>query len=133
MLIYTVLLAVDLVVVAYIVSSGVRGAGYVTLSIVGAVGLLLAYEVWQHFRDIGSPLAESEGIVLRKWKRADLVIAWDSFYIQVGRVIFKLDPRDYLRIEADMYVKIVHFPRTLNVVSIHEMRGAPPPIDAGTI
>lgn len=130
MLIYTVLLAVDAIVVAYIVSSGVEGAGYVTVSIVGAVGLLLAYEVWQHFRDIGSPLAESEGVVLRKWKKADLIIAWDSYYIQLGRAIFKLDPTDYLRIEEDMYVKVVHFPRTLNVVTIHEMRGGPPPIDA---
>ncbi|MBI5287454.1 MAG: hypothetical protein HY873_00610 [Chloroflexi bacterium] len=132
MVIYAVLLAADALVVAYAVREGVHGIGYVTVSIVGVVGLLLAYQVWQHLRDLGSPLAETEGVVLRKWQRADLVIAWQSFYIQIGRAIFKVQPLDYHLLESEMYVKIVHFPRTLNVVSVHEIPGGmPPPADAG--
>lgn len=131
MVIYAVLLAADGLVVAYAVSEGVRGIGYVTVSLVGLVGLLLAYQVWQHARDLGSPLTETEGVLLRKWQRADLVIAWQSFYIQIERAIFKVQPLDYHLLEPEMYVKVVHFPRTLNVVSVHQIGGgAPPPADA---
>jgi hypothetical protein len=84
--------------------------------------------VWLHGRDLRSPLSESEGVVLRKWQRADLIIAWQSFYLQVDRAIFKLRPEDYILLDEGMYVKVVHFPRTLNVVSIHQVqRAAPPP------
>lgn len=127
LLVYAVLLAVDVLVIYYI-AVGIEGGGaYVTLSVVGIVGLLLAYQVWLHALDLGSPLAESEGFVLRKWSRADLVIAWHSYYINVGRTIFKVMPEQYLMVDEGMYVKVVHFPRTLNVVSIHETLRPPPP------
>jgi len=127
--IYTVLLAVDVIVLAY-VGADARGGAYVTLTIVGLVGLLLAYHVYQHVRDLGAPLAESVGAVTRKWTRADLIIAMQSYYVTVGRTVFRLRPEDYVRIDEGMYVKVVHFPNTLNVVSIHEVlggRGLEPP------
>ena len=124
-LIYAVLFAVDGVVVWYILTSGVQGAGYVTLSIFVVVGMLLGYQVFEHALDLRAPLVESEGVVQRKWKRADLVIAWDSYYIKVDRAVFKLRPEDFVHIDEAMYVKVVHFPRTLNVVSVHELRGMP--------
>lgn len=124
LLLYSLFLGVAVIVVASIVASGPGGAGYVTLSVVGLVGLLLAYHVWEHILDLRSPLAESEGFVDRKWKRADLIIAWDSFYIAVERRIFRLDPADFIKIDEGMYVKVVHFPRTLNVVSVHEVLAA---------
>jgi hypothetical protein len=128
LLIYSALFVVAALVIGYILASGVQGAGYVSLSFSGIVGLLLAYQVWLHGRDLRSPLSESEGVVLRKWQRADLIIAWQSFYLQVDRAIFKLRPEDYILLDEGMYVKVVHFPRTLNVVSIHQVqRAAPPP------
>ena len=127
MLIYMVLLAIDALAVYYIVANAETGAAYITLSIVGAVGRLLGYQVWMHIRDLGSPLAESEGVVTRKWSRADLIIAWHSYYITVGRTVFRLAPEDHIMLDEGMVVQVVHFPRTLNVVSIHELRGAPQP------
>jgi hypothetical protein len=125
LLFYTAFLALDVSALAYIVASGPEGPGYVTLFIIGAVGLLLAFQVWMHVRDIGSPLAESEGVVQRKWSRADLIIAWHSYYVTVGRRVFRLRPEDHVLLDEGMYVKVVHCPRTLHVVSIHEVRGAP--------
>jgi hypothetical protein len=55
-------------------------------------------------------------------ERADFIIAWDSFYVLVNRNVFRLQPEDYGALDEDMYVKVVHFPNTLNVVSIHEIR-----------
>jgi hypothetical protein len=128
MLFYTAFLALDVSALAYIVASGPEGAGYVSLFVVGAVGLLLAFQVWMHARDIGSPLAESEGVVQRKWSRADLIIAWHSYYVTVGRRVFRLAPEDHVLLDEGMYVKVVHCPRTLHVVSIHEVRrDATPP------
>jgi hypothetical protein len=122
LLIYSVFLAADIVVISYIVSSGLQGAAYVTTSIVGVVGLLLLYQVVQHARDLRSPLAESEGLVMRKWKTADLIIAWDSYYIRVDRTVFRIKPEQYIDVREDSYVKVVHFANTLNVVSVHELR-----------
>jgi xanthosine utilization system XapX-like protein len=127
MLIYLLLLAVDLLVVVSIAVNGESGGAFVTLSIVGLVGLLLAYHVLQHIQDLGSPLAESEGVINRLWTRADLIIAWQSYYMLVGRTVFRVKPEDYIRLKTEMYVKVVHFPRTLNVVTVHEApRGIPP-------
>jgi hypothetical protein len=125
LLFYAAFLALDASALAYIVASGPEGAGYVTLFIVGAVGILLAFQVWMHVRDIGSPLAESDGVVQRKWSRADLIIAWHSYYVTVGRRVFRLTPEDHVLLDEGMYVKVVHCPRTLHVVSIHEVRGRP--------
>lgn len=127
MLFHAALLALDVLAIYYLVTNGLSGAGYVTLTIVGAVGVMLAYQVWIHARDIGSPLAESEGIVQRKWSRADMIIAWHSYYITVERRVFRLEPEDHIMVDEGMVVKVVHFPRTQHVVSVHEVRGAPRP------
>ena len=125
MLFYIAFLALDALVFYYIASSDPGGAGYVTLTGVGVVGLLLAFQIWMHIRDIGSPLAESEGVVHRKWARAVLIIVWHSYYINVERRVFRLHPEDHVMLDEGMYVKVVHFPRTLHVVSVHEVSGAP--------
>jgi hypothetical protein len=129
LLIYSAILAFDSVIVWYIVSSGVQGGGYLTLLLFGSLGVLLVYQVFQHILDIRSQLVETEGLVQRKWKRADLIIAWDSYYITVERAVFHLQVEQWIHLEEAMYVKVVHFPHTLNVVSVHELR---PPVDPGT-
>jgi len=122
LLIYAALFAADIVVLYWVVAASKGPAAFVTLSIVGVVGLLLGYQVWQHFRDMRAPLAESTGVVLRKWSRADLIIAWHSYYLTVDRTVFRVQPEDFIKVDEAMYVKVVHFPHTLNVVSIHEVR-----------
>lgn len=122
---YGALLAADLLVLYYIASRGSGGASYVTFSVVGVVGLLLLYQVIQHVRDLDVPLAETDGVVLRKWSRADLIIAWNSYYMAVDRTVFRITPLQFAELREEKFVKVVHFPNTLNVVSIHEI--APPP------
>ena len=63
----------------------------------------------------------------RKWSRAELLIVWHSYYVAVDRRMFRLQPEDHVMIDEEMYVKIVHFPRTLSVVSIQQVRDAPRP------
>ena len=128
MVVYAAFLALDVLAASYIVASGPGGAGYVTLAIVAVIGLLLAFQVWMHIRDLGSPVAESQGVLQRKWSRADLIIAWHSYYVSVERRVFRLTPEDHVLLDEGMHVKVVHFPRTLHVVSIHEVRrDATPP------
>ena len=124
--VYGAMLVGTALVLAYAFSQGISGIGYVTVSIVGLVTALLAHQVWQHALDLGSPPVESEGPILRKWQRADLVIVWQSYYIQVGRAIFKIEPLDFHLFETGMAVKLVHFPRTLSVVSVHKQAASPP-------
>jgi hypothetical protein len=121
--IYAALFLLDVAVFSLVIGAGASGAAYVTLTIVGIVGLLLGYTAFQHIRDVGGPLAESEGLITRKWSRADFVIFMQSYYIMVERVVYKLQPEDYIHLDEGMYVKVVHFPHTLNVVSVHEVLG----------
>ena len=90
LLFYLAFLMLDLLAVYYIAASDPGGAGYVTLTIVAIVGVLLAMQVWMHVRDLGSPMAETDGTVHRKWTRADLIIVWNSYYINVERRVFRL-------------------------------------------
>lgn len=125
LIIYAALLFAAVVVVTYIAGNLAGGFGYVTLSVVALVGLLIAYQVLQYIRDLNAPLAESDGVILRKWKRADLIIALQSFYITVDRAVFRITAEDYVLVDEGMYVKVVHFPNTLTVVSLHEMMRPP--------
>ncbi len=129
MLIYAVILAGDVYLLYFIATNGPHGVGYVTLAVAAVVGLLLAHQVWMQFRDLRAPLTESEGVVQKKWSRAELLIVWHSYYVAVDRRMFRLEPEDHVMVDEEMYVKIVHFPRTLNVVSIEEVRAAPRPPD----
>ncbi|MEX0749385.1 MAG: hypothetical protein WD359_01120 [Dehalococcoidia bacterium] len=126
LLIYGAFLIADVLVIVWVVSNGIEGPAYVTTSIVAVVGLLLLYQVVQHVRDLRAPLVESEGIVTRKWKNADLIIAWDSYYIRVERVVFRIKPEYFIDVREESYVKVVHFPYSLNVVSVHELRPPAP-------
>ena len=126
--IYSALTIVDLLVFYWVAANSDPGAAYVTLSFVGVVGLLLGYQLLQHARDLSARLAESDGYVDRKWSRADLLVAMESYYVRVDHRVFRLKPEDYISVDEGMFVKVVHFPNTLNVVSIHEMaRPVPPP------
>lgn len=130
LLIYLIFLVLAVAVVVYVTANRASGAAFVTISIVGVVALLLAYQVVQHYRDMQSPLAETDGAVVRKWQRADLIVVMQSFYLTVDRTVFRVPPEDWVHIDEGMYVKVVHFPRTLTVVSIHEIvRPAAPPLD----
>lgn len=127
MLIYAVILAGDIFLLYFIASHGPQGVGYVTLAVVAVVGLLLAHQVWMQLRDLRAPLTESEGVVRKKWSRAELLFVWHSYYVAVDRRMFRLQPEDHVMVDEEMYVKIVHFPRTLSVVSIQQVRASPGP------
>jgi hypothetical protein len=124
--IYALIFAADVVVLYLLVTHGVQGIGYVTLTVVGVVGLLLAYQLLLQVRDVGAPPVETIGVINRKWSRADLIIAWQSHYITVERTVFNITPIDYLLLKEGATVRVVHFPRTLRVVSVEEVTGAPP-------
>jgi hypothetical protein len=119
---YSVLLLGDLALLYVFAAAGVEGFGYVSLAVLALIGLLLAYQLWTHVRDLGSPAMESEGQILRKWSRADLIIAWQAYYISIGRRVFRIEPGDYVMLDEGMHAHVVHFPRTLNVISVEQIR-----------
>ena len=147
MIIYGALLLPTLAVLVWIATSNPTGFAYFSMSVAGVVALLLGYQAFAHYRDMRAPLAESEGVVQRIWSRADLIIAWHSYYVAVDvgvdRKLFRLQPEDYVLLEdrfrtlaqidppIEMYVKVVHFPTTLNVVSVHEI--VRPPSDPAAL
>jgi hypothetical protein len=119
--VYLTFFLADAAVVSYLISAGLGGVRYVTLSVVGVVGLLLLYQVIQHVRDLDAPLAETTGAIARKWSRADLFIAMQGYYIAVDRAIFRLPSEEWVNLSVGTYVKVVHLPNTFGVVSVHEL------------
>ncbi len=116
---YAVLLIADVAVIVLIVIVRKSNVAFVTLAFVALVGVLLAYQVVQHIRDLRSSLVETEGQIVRKWRRADLIVAMQSHYLTVESGVFRVRPEDWIRVEEGDAVKIVHFPHTLTVVSVH--------------
>jgi len=119
-LLYSAFLILDIAVIVLILVVRTGNAAFITLAFVAFVGVLLAFQVMQHMRDLGATLTETDGVVLRKWKRADLIIAMDSYYLTVGGKVFRVRPEDWIHIDEAMRVRVVHYPHTLNVVSVQE-------------
>lgn len=128
-ILYALLFVADALVFYLILVNRQSPGAFFSLFLVGAVGLLLGYQFVQYARDVGAPLAESEGIVTRKWQRAELLIAWQSYYVTIERTVFRVRPEDYLELTEGRLVKVVHLPHTLNIVSIHQAPGNSRPIE----
>jgi hypothetical protein len=129
-LLYAALTALDGTVVWYIVSSGVRGIGYVSLTLVSAFGLLLLAQLVSHARDLRGDSVQTEGEILRKWQRAELFVAWPSYFIQIQRSIFRITPQDYILLQEGQHVTVSHFRHTNNVLELGPA-GAAPAIPGG--
>jgi hypothetical protein len=117
---YTVILVADVAALLYVsvLAGPPRGFGWVTLAVTVVLGLLLVQQVWQHARDASAVVVETEDVILRKFQRAELIFVWQNSYLQVGRTIFNVDARDYILVKEGQLVRVVHFPRTLKVVSV---------------
>jgi hypothetical protein len=124
-LLYSVFLALDIAVIVLILIVRTGNAAFITLAFVAFVGILLVFQVVQHVRDLRAPLTETDGVVIRKWRRADLIIAMDSYYLTVGKKVFRVRPEDWVHIDEMMRVRVIHYPHTLNVVSVQEVYHRP--------
>ena len=124
-LLYSVFLALDIAVIVLILIVRTGDAAFITLAFVAFVGILLVFQVVQHVRDLRAPLIETDGVVIRKWKRADLIIAMEGYYLTVGRKVFRVRPEDWIHIDEMMRVRVVHYPHTLNVASVREVYHRP--------
>lgn len=129
-LLYAVLTSADAAVVWYIVSRGVQGIGYVSLTLVSLFGLLLLSQLLSHARDLRSNPVETEGPILRKWHRAELLIAWPSYFILIERRIFRIEPQDFIMLKEGQHVRVSHFRHTMNVLEV-EPTSAVPSIPGG--
>lgn len=105
----------------WIGSHAASGAALVPLVFAAAMALLLGYYVVQHLRDLGAEPVEREGVVTRRWSRADLLIAMQSYYISVDRTVFRVRPEDYIHMDEGVRVRIVHFPHTLHVITLERV------------
>lgn len=121
-LIYSAFLILDIAVIVLILIARTGNAAFITLAFVAFVGILLAIQVMQHVRDLRATLVETDGVVVRKWRRADLIIAMESYYLTVEGSVFRVRPEDWIHIDEGMRVRIVHYPHTLNVVTVQELR-----------
>jgi hypothetical protein len=120
--IYGALFVATLAGMTWVVANAASGAAYVTLALAGAIALLLGYYVFQHLLDLRAPAVEHAGVIMKKWSRADLIIAWQSYYIMVDRKIFQIQPEQYLHLEEGQRARVVHFPHTLRVISAERAR-----------
>ena len=124
-LLYGVMVAGDGALLFYLLTRGVQGFGYISLTLIVLFGLLLVSQLYGHARDLASAPVVTEGEILRKWHRAELLIAWPSYFIQIERRIFRIEGQDFLLVEEGQHARVRHFPRTLNVLEVERVAAAP--------
>jgi hypothetical protein len=92
-------------------------SGYLVMFCVfGLIGALTGYQARHYLGDISKRPVVSEGEILRKWTKGNLLIVlFPSCYVYVDEKIFSIPVRDYkLLLETDL-VRISHYPGSLTV------------------
>ena len=121
LLFYLVVGVACAIAAAYIYSLPPGGFGWVSLAIAAVLAGLCFWQVWQFGRDLQSRIVETEGVLTRKWQRAELFIVWQSFFILVNRRVFKVEPDAWVFLELEKPLRVRHFPRTMTVVAIENV------------
>ena len=82
----------------------------------GLIGALTGYQAKHYLTDLGRRPVITEGEILRKWHKGNLLIfLFPSFYVFVEDKIFSIPRQDYaLLLDTDL-VRISHYPGSLTV------------------
>ncbi|MDA0364672.1 MAG: hypothetical protein O3B31_08375 [Chloroflexi bacterium] len=133
MLLYTpgAVIATTLFLVAGLsLLTGNVGAIFATV-IVGLIAFAVDYEALSAARDLRSEPRVTEGHVLRKWSKGRVAFLGRVHYVLIGRSVFEVGPIAASELTAGDQVRIVHWPHTNGVISIHRTSTGGRP--AGTI
>jgi hypothetical protein len=104
------------IVIFNLVREGPSGL-IITLLLLSLAAFLTGHQSIQSLRDLRSSPTVSNGLVDRKWSRADLFIL-RSYYIYVDRSVFKVTPLIYTELEEGDTVFVNHYPHTNTVISV---------------
>ena len=119
-LVFTPLFLLSLAGIGIIIFSLVRegpGGLIITLVLLSLAAFLTGHQSIQSLRDLRSSPRVSSGPVERKWSRADLFIL-RSYYVYVGRSVFKVSPLIYHELEEGDTVSVNHYPHTNTVIAV---------------
>jgi hypothetical protein len=105
---------------AGVVSAG-GGGGIFLLLLLTIVVFLAGFQSIQSLRDLRSSPVTSEGSVIRKWRRAELLL-FPAYYLYVNRSVFRVPPLSYREIEQGDVVAITHYPHTATVIEVKRVR-----------
>jgi hypothetical protein len=94
----------------------------ITLVLLLLAAFLTGHQSIQSLRDLRSSPTVSGGLVDRKWSRADLFVL-RSYYIYVGRSVFKVTPLIYSELEEGDTVSVNHYPHTNTVIAVELEEG----------
>ena len=126
-LIFTPFLAVTLgfvgVIVQAMVDDGVSTGRVIGLILVGSVAVLLAFQLVQSLRDLFSQPVETIGLVERRWSRRDFFL-FRNDYLFVGRIVYRVQPEEFLEAGLGDTVRIMHYPHTSAVASVEVLERA---------
>ncbi len=89
----------------------------ITLLLLSLAAFLTGHQSIQSLRDLRSSPTVSNGLVDRKWSRADLFVL-RSYYIYVDGSVFKVTPLIYAELEESDTVSVNHYPHTNTVISV---------------
>ena len=104
------------IVIFNLVREGPSGL-IITLLLLSLAAFLTGHQSIQSLRDLRSSPTVSNGLVDRKWSRADLFVL-RSYYIYVDRSVFKVTPLIYTELEEGDKVSVNHYPHTNTVISV---------------
>ena len=101
------------------------GGLIITLVLLFLAAFLTGHQAIQSLRDLRSSPRTSNGLIDRRWSRADMLVL-RSYYIYVERSVFKVSPLIYDELEEGDTVSVNHYPHTNTVISVElEVPGSP--------
>lgn len=118
--IFLALLAAWGAALAGVVAAG-GGGGIALLVLVTLMVFLVGFQSIQSLRDLLSAPITSEGPVLRKWRRAELLL-FPAHFIYVNRNVFRIPSLMYEQIDKGDILVVTHYPHTSTVVAVNRLR-----------
>ncbi|MEX2237936.1 MAG: hypothetical protein WEB00_10415 [Dehalococcoidia bacterium] len=109
------------------VSAEAEGGDYFLLGLVAFFSLLLIFQAMTALLDLRAEPVKTEGIIVHKWSRNDLVLFGESSFLRVldeeteRQGIFKIDKFNWLQLKNGDRVLIEHYPHTQAVESIQKL------------
>lgn len=93
------------------------GGGIPLLVVLGLLALLVGFQSIQSLRDVWGEPRVTRGEIVRKWKRADLLV-FPGYYFYVKKTVFRVAPLIYHQLEEGDTVSVTHYPHTATVVTV---------------
>ena len=101
-----------------------KGGAIIAVIFVGIIVYAMSYESIAALRDLRSEPTHSEGEIRRIWSKGRVLVFGRVNYMLVEREVFELSKESRILLEVGDRVRVQHWPRTNQVITIRRATGS---------